>query len=51
MKIIVRISNLQYEWNFDNLVKACPGNAIRYDSEAYDIKQLMEKSRKIGVFF
>ena len=43
--------NLQYEGTFDNLVKACPGNAIRYDSEAYDIKQLMEKIKEDRVFF
>lgn len=43
--------NLQYEGTFDNLVKACPGNAIRYDSEAYDIKQLMEKIKEDRAFF
>ena len=34
--MITAFNQLQYEGTFDNLVKACPGNAIRYDSEAYD---------------
>jgi len=37
--------------NFDNLVKYCPTGAIRYDSELYDIEELMIKIKQDEVFF
>lgn len=37
--------------NFDNLVKYCPTGAIRYDSEFYDIEELMIKIKQDEVFF
>lgn len=43
--------NLQYEGDFDNLVKACPSAAIRYDSEEYDMESLMKKIKEDQVFF
>lgn len=43
--------NLQYQGDFDNLVKICPSSAIRCDSQEYDIDQLMEKIKEDQVFF
>lgn len=43
--------NLEYNGNFDNLIKICPASAIRYDSEEYDIESLFEKIREDEVFF
>lgn len=43
--------NLNYFDNFDNLVKACPAAAIRYDSEEYGIEGLLEKIKEDQVFF
>lgn len=43
--------NLNYEGNFDNLVKYCPSGAIRYDSEEYDEESLFEKIKEDQVFF
>lgn len=43
--------NLQYQGDFDNLIRACPGAAIRYDCEEYDIERLMEKIKEDQVFF
>ena len=37
--------------NFDNLVKYCPTGAIRYDSEYYDIEELLIKIKQDEVFF
>lgn len=43
--------NLQYKGDFNNLIKACPSNAIRYDSEEYDCEELMEKIKEDRVFY
>ena len=43
--------NLQYQGDFDNLIRACPGAAIRYDSQEYDIEELIEKIKEDQVFF
>ena len=43
--------NLEYDGNFDNLVRMCPSGAIRYDSEEYDIESLIEKIKEDQVFF
>lgn len=43
--------NLEYKGDFDNLIKACPANAIRYDSEIYDVQTLIEKIKEDQVFF
>lgn len=40
-----------YQGDFDNLIKMCPSNAIRYDSEEYDIETLLEKIKEDQVFF
>ncbi len=43
--------NRKYTGDFDNLIKACPASAIRYDSEEYDVEQLIEKIKEDKVFF
>ena len=43
--------NLEYQGDFDNLIKACPASAIRYDSQEYDIEELIEKIKADEVFF
>lgn len=43
--------NLNYQGDFDNLVQVCPATAIRYDSQAYDIEELIEKIKADEVFF
>lgn len=43
--------NPQYQGNFDNLIRACPSGAIRYDSEEYDIETLLKKIQEDQVFF
>lgn len=43
--------SIDYSGNFDNLVRACPAAAIRYDSEEYDIERLLEKIKEDQVFF
>lgn len=43
--------NLAYDGDFENLVRMCPGSAIRYDSEAYDVEALVEKIKEDNVFF
>lgn len=43
--------NLDYKKSFDNLIKACPANAIRYDSQEYTLEELLEKIRQDQVFF
>lgn len=43
--------NLQYQGDFDDLIRVCPSAAIRYDSEEYDIDSLMEKIKEDQVFF
>lgn len=43
--------NHQYLGDFDNLINACPTNAISYDSIEYDIDTLMEKIKADQVFF
>lgn len=43
--------NFDYQGEFDNLVKACPSGAIRYDSEFYDVETLLEKIKQDEVFF
>lgn len=43
--------NLQYQGDFDNLIRACPGAAIRYDSQEYDVEELIEKIKEDQVFF
>lgn len=43
--------NLQYSGDFDNLIRACPSNAICYDSQEYDIDSLMEKIKDDEVFY
>lgn len=43
--------NLQYDGDFNNLIKVCPGNAIRYDSEEYDLDTLIEKIKEDKVFY
>lgn len=43
--------NNQYEGGFDNLIQYCPSGAIRYDSQEYDIDELMEKIKEDRVFF
>ncbi|MDD8048382.1 MAG: glycyl-radical enzyme activating protein [Thomasclavelia sp.] len=45
------IFNRNYEGDFDNLVKACPSTAIRYDSEFYEIDTLIEKIKEDKVFY
>ena len=37
--------------DFEELIKACPSGAIRYDSQEYDIEGLMEKIKEDEVFF
>lgn len=43
--------NLNYAGGFDNLIKACPSGAIRYDSYEYDLDGLMTKIKEDRVFF
>ncbi len=43
--------HLDYQGDFDNLVKCCPSTAIRYDSEEYDIEELIEKIKEDKIFF
>lgn len=43
--------NLEYDGDFENLVRMCPSGAIRYDSEEYDIERLIEKIKEDQVFF
>lgn len=43
--------NLNYQGKFDNLIKACPSLAIRYDSQEYDIEELLQKIKEDKVFF
>ena len=43
--------NLEYDEDFENLVRMCPSTAIRYDSEKYDMERLMEKIKEDQVFF
>lgn len=43
--------NNEYQGDFDNLVDICPTQAIRYDSEEYDIETLLEKIKEDQVFF
>lgn len=43
--------NLEYQGNFDNLVKACPGAAIQYDSHPYTIEELVDKVKQDEVFY
>lgn len=43
--------HLKYNGDFDNLVRICPSAAIRYDSEEYDIEELMDKIKEDQVFF
>jgi pyruvate formate lyase activating enzyme len=43
--------NYEYEGDFDNLIKACPSNALRYDSEEYTIEKLIDKIKEDKVFF
>ncbi len=43
--------NLEYQGDFDNLVKACPAASIRYDSQEYDVEELIEKIKADEVFF
>jgi len=43
--------NLEYNGDFDNLVKYCPSGAIRYDSEEYDVESLIDKIKEDQVFF
>ena len=43
--------NLNYQGHFDNLIKACPSGAIRYDSEEYDLEKLLEKIKADQVFY
>ena len=43
--------NTQYQGDFDNLIRACPCGAIRYDSEEYDIETLLKKIQEDQVFF
>lgn len=42
---------LNYQGEFDNLMKSCPSGAIRYDSEEYDVETLLEKIKQDEVFF
>ncbi len=39
-----------YLGDFDNLIRACPTQAIRYDSEEYSIDELMKKIKQDEVF-
>ncbi|MCD7950019.1 MAG: glycyl-radical enzyme activating protein [Erysipelotrichaceae bacterium] len=43
--------NLDYDSDFDNLIRYCPSNAIRYDSQPYTIDELMDKIKQDEVFF
>lgn len=43
--------NEDYQGDFNNLIKACPSGAIRYDSEAYDVETLLHKIKQDEVFF
>ena len=43
--------NLDYAGDFDNLIRACPSGAIRYDSEKYSLDALLEKIKEDKVFF
>ncbi|MEG0276379.1 MAG: glycyl-radical enzyme activating protein [Coprobacillus sp.] len=43
--------HLGYQGDFDNLIKACPSSAIQYDSQAYDIDELIEKVKQDEVFY
>lgn len=43
--------NLEYAGDFNNLIEACPANAIRYDSKEYDLAALLEKIKEDKVFF
>ena len=43
--------NLDYKEGFDNLIKACPSGAIRYDSKEYVVEELLEKIKEDEVFF
>lgn len=43
--------NLAYPSDFDNLIRACPSNAISYDSQEYDIDSLMERIKDDQVFY
>lgn len=45
------VFNLDYSGDFDNLVRACPSAAIRYDSEYYDVESLLKKIKEDQVFF
>lgn len=40
-----------YQGDFDNIMKVCPTNAIRYDSEEYSVEDLFEKIKEDQVFF
>ena len=43
--------NREYEGDFDNLVRVCPSNAIRYDSQMYDVDELIEEILEDKVFY
>lgn len=36
--------------HYDNVIRACPANAIRYDSQSYGIEELMKEIKKDEVF-
>lgn len=41
----------EYTGGFENLVKACPANAIRYDSEYYQIEELITCIQQDEIFY
>ncbi len=43
--------HLDYEGDFQNLVKVCPSGAIQYDSQSYTVSELFEKIKEDQVFF
>ena len=43
--------HLEYKEGFDNLIRACPANAIRYDSQEYDVDELFELIMSDRVFY
>lgn len=43
--------HFDYQGDFSNLIDACPSGAIRYDSQFYDLEELVEKIKEDKVFF
>lgn len=43
--------NQDYQGDYDHVIKACPANAIRYDSEYYDVEGLLKKIKDDQVFY